>query len=57
MSKMAEIMLDIEELLREGYKPVTVAAMLNVPVSWVYETENSLMQLADPRFYGPDYDE
>jgi glutamate synthase domain-containing protein 1 len=57
MSKMAEIMLDIEELLREGYKPVTVAAMLNVPVQWVYDTENNLMQLADPRFYGPDYDE
>lgn len=57
MSKMAEIMLDIEELLREGYKPVTVAAMLNVPVQWVYDTENNLMQLADPRFYGPDYDQ
>lgn len=54
---MAAIMMDIEELLREGYKPVTVAAMLSVPVQWVYDTENNLMQLADPRFYGPDYDE
>jgi hypothetical protein len=53
---MAEIAYEIEELLRKGFKPLTVAAMLNVPVQWVDDVEEDLMQLANPRFYGPDYD-
>lgn len=56
MSKMGELAYDIEEMLRKGYKPVTVAAMLNVPLEWVHSVEEDLMQLANPRFYGPDYD-
>lgn len=57
MSRMAELALDIEERLREGYKPITIAAMLNVPLYMVEDVEKDLMQLADPRFFGPDYDE
>jgi len=57
MSRMAELALDIEEHLREGYKPITIAAMLNVPLNMVEDVEKDLMQLADPRFFGPDYDE
>lgn len=56
MSKMAEIAFEIEELLRKGFKPLTVAAMLNVPLNWVESCEEDLMQLANPRSYGPDYD-
>lgn len=54
MSKMAELAMEIEDLLREGFKPVTISAMLNIPLEWVYDEEEALMQLADPRFYGPD---
>ena len=54
MSKMAELAMEIEDLLREGYKPVTISAMLQIPLDWVYNVEEDLMQLADPRFYGPD---
>lgn len=57
MSKMGEIAFEIEEMLREGYKPTSIAGLLNVPIEWVYNVEEDLMQLADPRFYGPDYDE
>lgn len=57
MSKMGEMAMEIEDLLRQGFKPVTVAAMLHVPVQWVYDVEEDLMQLTNPRFYGPDYDE
>jgi hypothetical protein len=56
MSKMAELHMEIEDLLRQGYKPVTIAGMLSVPIKWVYDVEESLMQLTNPRFYGPDYD-
>ncbi len=56
MSRMKDILIDIEDLLRQGYKPVSIEKMLNVPIEWVYDIEESLMQLANPRFYGPDYD-
>lgn len=56
MSKMAELAYEIEDMLRQGYKPVTVAGMLHVPIKWVYDIEEDLMQLADPRSYGPDYE-
>jgi hypothetical protein len=57
MSRMKELAMDIEENLRQGYKPMTIAAMLNVPLEIVEDVEKNLMQLADPRFFGPDYDE
>jgi hypothetical protein len=56
MSKMAEIAYEIEDLLRQGFKPVTVAAMLHIPLEWVLNTEEDLMHLADPRSFGPDYE-
>lgn len=54
MSKMAEIAFDIEDMLMQGYKPCVIADMLNVPIQWVESTEEQVMQLANPRFYGPD---
>ena len=57
MSRMKELAMDIEENLRQGYKPMTIAAMLNVPLEIVEDVEKNLMQLADPRFFGPDYDQ
>ena len=57
MSKMAELAMEIEDLLRQGFKPTTVAAMLHVPLKWVEDTEEDLMHLADPRSFGPDYGE
>lgn len=56
MSKMAEMAMEIEDMVRQGYKPVTIAAMLNIPLEWVKDVEEDLMQLANPRFYGPDYE-
>jgi hypothetical protein len=53
---MKDILIDIEDLLRQGFKPMTIAGMLHIPISMVYDVEESLMQLANPRFYGPDYD-
>ena len=36
MSKMKEIIAEIEALLEQGYRPVTVAGMLGVSVDLVY---------------------
>lgn len=57
MSRMSELALDIEDMLREGYKAVTIAATLKIPLEMVLDVEEDLMQLANPRFYGPDADE
>lgn len=54
---MSELALDIEDMLREGYKAVTIAATLKIPLEMVLDVEEDLMQLANPRFYGPDADE
>jgi hypothetical protein len=39
MSKMSDLQIQIQELLDAGHQPRDVAVMLDVPVSWVYETE------------------
>ena len=42
MSKMAELALDIEELLTEGMSPKFIAVTLNVPIEMVYDTIEQL---------------
>ena len=37
MSKMADVAYDIEHLYIEGYKPVSIAAQLDIPLSMVYD--------------------
>jgi hypothetical protein len=37
MSKVNELFLDIELMLEQGSHPATISAVLDVPVSWVYE--------------------
>ena len=37
MSKMSDLHLQIADLLDEGYKATTIAAMLNVPLSMVHD--------------------
>lgn len=54
MSRMSELAFEIEDLLRQGFKATTVAAMLQCPLKFVHDVEDDLMALADPRSYGPD---
>jgi hypothetical protein len=37
MSKVNELYLDIELMLEQGSHPGTISAVLDVPISWVYE--------------------
>lgn len=55
MSRMSEMMLEIEEQLVEGWLPHEVADRLNVPLNWVVGVEQELV-LGD-RAYGSDYDQ
>jgi len=38
MSKMADVMLDIEMMIEQGEHPMTIAKMLDIPIVWVYDT-------------------
>jgi hypothetical protein len=42
MSQMSNLAIEIDSMLEEGYLPVTVARLLDVPIHWVYE-------VADPK--------
>jgi len=41
MSKMADLSIEISDMLEAGYLPVTIARILEVPVTWVYDTANT----------------
>ena len=40
---MSNLHQSIQELLEQDYNPVTIAYMLDVPISWVYEVTESLV--------------
>jgi hypothetical protein len=42
MSKMSELSFEIADMLEAGYLPVTIARNLEIPVSWVYETSDTV---------------
>jgi len=44
MSRMSNLSLEISDMLEEGYLPVTIARMLEMPVNWVYETAEAEAQ-------------
>jgi hypothetical protein len=37
MSKMADLSIDIQDMLEAGYLPVTIARQLEIPITWVFE--------------------
>jgi hypothetical protein len=42
MSKMAELSLQIEELLADGMSPKFIAVTMNIPIEMVYDTIEQL---------------
>jgi hypothetical protein len=48
---MGEISLEIQDYLAEGMHPVLVAKILGVPLSWVYDTLESMQE--DDDSYSP----
>jgi hypothetical protein len=37
MSKMSNLMVEIQDLYINGYDPEVIALMVEVPISWVHE--------------------
>lgn len=44
MSKMAEIAMEMEDMLYAGHAPETIASVLQIPLDWVIAQEDLLMQ-------------
>ena len=42
MSKMAELSMEIEELLADGIAPKSIAVVLDIPIEMVYDTIEQL---------------
>jgi len=53
MSKMAELDIEIQTLLKEGNSAYNVARKLDIPVSWVFETSNEESDVGDLEEYSP----
>jgi hypothetical protein len=52
MSAMSELSVDIHNMLTEGFSPNTIARILEIPVSWVYETMTQECD-TDDELYSP----
>lgn len=48
MSRMTNIIIEIEELLMAGKMADEIAEMLSIPLSWVYDTEDRLSGVDEP---------
>ena len=53
MSKMAELDLEIQTMLEDGYRPVTIASVLNVPVTWVYDVVEMQQEESNTEVFNP----
>jgi hypothetical protein len=53
MSKMAELDMEIRTMLDDGYRPVTIASVLNVPVTWVYEVADPETEKGNTEVFSP----
>jgi hypothetical protein len=42
MSKMSDLSIEIEDLLVQGVHPTKIAKLLQVPLTWVYDTLESM---------------
>jgi hypothetical protein len=50
MSKMSDLMIEIQELVLAGEDFESIAKQLSVPVEWVYDAETALVEDGD--YYG-----
>jgi len=46
-TSLSDVAYDIEQLYIEGYRPVTIAAQLDIPLSLVYDWLESINASAD----------
>ena len=53
MSKMADLSLEIQDMLERGSDPVTIAKILEIPITWVYETSENMNVESSTEVFNP----
>ena len=53
MSKMADLSLEIQDMLERGSDPVTIAKILEIPITWVYETSEYMDVESSTEVFSP----
>jgi hypothetical protein len=53
MSKMAELDLDIQDMLVAGSDPFIIAKILEIPITWVYETSERMDEESNTEVFNP----
>ena len=46
MSVMSNLSLEIETMLEQDFSPATIALILEIPISWVYEVSETANDFA-----------
>ena len=54
MSKMSDLNIQIQEYLMQGVEPEKVAKLLNVPLRWVTDTLDYMMESDEPDMSYPE---
>lgn len=57
MGKMKNLLIEIEEMLKAGEYPANIVKRTGATMEMVLQVEEDLYELANPRNYGPDYDQ
>lgn len=57
MSRMSELHMEATDLFFKGFTAPEIAKMLCVPIKLIEPIEEDVMELNNPRNYGPDYDQ
>ena len=52
MSKIGQIMIEIDELVEQGMSPKFIATVLNIPMEWVYEVIDERAALEEQKRFG-----
>jgi hypothetical protein len=50
---MAELDIDIQDMLVSGSDPYTIAKILEIPITWVYETSERMDDESNTEVYSP----
>ena len=54
---MSELHMEATDLFFKGFTAPEIAKMLCVPLQLIEPIEEDMMELNNPRKYGPDYDQ
>ena len=53
MGRMADLEIDVVNMLDEGYSPISIAAVLNIPIKWIYDVAETQQPESNTEVFSP----